>query len=97
MKTLTLAALAALCACPAIAAPTCAPRAVIADALSARYGEARRAMGLTRSGVAEVWANGDTGSWTITLTAPTARSGSRALSWPWDRRLIGAAQSVLNE
>ncbi|MDP5217439.1 hypothetical protein Q5Y75_09445 [Ruegeria sp. 2205SS24-7] len=47
----------------------CAPREVVLDRLSEKYGESRRGIGLVQQGsVMEVFASDDTGTWTITVT-----------------------------
>lgn len=49
----------------------CAPREVVVDRLSSSYGETRQSIGLGAQGsVVEVYASGDTGTWTITVTMP---------------------------
>ncbi|WP_372570836.1 hypothetical protein [Ruegeria jejuensis] len=49
----------------------CAPRDVVLDRLSEKYGESRRGIGLVQQGsVMEVFASDDTGTWTITVTLP---------------------------
>ncbi|MFQ6547360.1 hypothetical protein AADZ90_005340 [Aestuariibius sp. 2305UL40-4] len=49
----------------------CGPRAQIVEQLEDRYGERRRAAGLTADGLLmELFAAEGTGSWTITLTQP---------------------------
>lgn len=53
------------------AAPQCGPRAAILDQLSSRYGETRRGIGLAaNTQVMEIFANTESGSWTITVTLP---------------------------
>ncbi|TCP39955.1 hypothetical protein [Rhodovulum marinum] len=70
-------ALAALClALPALAqaqtARQCAPRDDVVALLADQYGEARQAMGLAANNVVvELFANADSGSWTITGTTAT--------------------------
>lgn len=50
--------------------PLCGPHDQIAEYL-ARYDEARRSVAINQAGMAvEMWANADTGSWTITVTPP---------------------------
>ena len=70
-STTLLAALAALAAIPAPAlAAQCVPRAEALDALTARYGETRRGIGLdSRGTVMEVFA-AEGGGWTILVTRP---------------------------
>lgn len=49
----------------------CAPRGDVIERLAEGYGETRQSMGLgTNSALVEQYANTDTGSWTITVTAP---------------------------
>jgi hypothetical protein len=49
----------------------CAPRDVVLDRLSDKYGESRRGIGLVHQGsVMEVFASDATGTWTITVTLP---------------------------
>lgn len=49
----------------------CAPREVVLKKLTGQYGETRRSMGLAaNSGIVELHASGDSGSWTITVTHP---------------------------
>ncbi len=53
------------------AAPQCAERASVVAQLSEKYGETRRAMGLSANNtVMEMHASGESGSWTITVTLP---------------------------
>ena len=69
MLRLTLCAM--LAAAPAWAEIQCPQRIQVVTALTEKYNESRRAIGLTGNGnVLEVWANAATGSWTITVTAP---------------------------
>lgn len=72
MKLIATTALAALLACPAYAAPNCAPRDNVIERLEGRYGESRQGIGVARQGaVMEIFANTETGSWTIVVTLPT--------------------------
>ena len=49
----------------------CAPRPMVLERLSDRFGETRQSIGLDGSGVqVEVFANEQTGTWTIILTNP---------------------------
>ena len=49
----------------------CAPRDAVIDRLAEGYGETRQSMGLgANNAVVEVFASSETGSWTITVTAP---------------------------
>ena len=50
----------------------CAPRQVVVERLAGGYGETRQSIGLGAQGaVVEVFASNETGTWTITVTAPT--------------------------
>jgi hypothetical protein len=69
---LPLAALA-VCICTSVGAQEparCAPRDVQTGLLTERYGENPVAVGLTPGGVVEMWANAETGTWTVTITKP---------------------------
>jgi hypothetical protein len=47
----------------------CGGRASVEQTLTGQYGETRRGMGMAANNmVMELWANADTGSWTITVT-----------------------------
>jgi hypothetical protein len=49
----------------------CAPHDLIVSRLAERYGESRQSIGLAaNNAVIEVFASLDSGSWTITVTAP---------------------------
>jgi len=49
----------------------CAVHAVMTEMLAERYGEARQTIALAASGVViETWSNLDSGTWTVTMTAP---------------------------
>lgn len=72
LTTLGTAALAALVAFPAKAqsAANCAPRDLVVERLASKYGESRQAMGLgANNAVVELFASGETGTWTITVTS----------------------------
>ena len=73
-KAITCCA-AMLLVTPAYAQTTprnCAPHAVVAETLAGQYGESRHAAGLVANGqLMELYASTDSGSWTITLTAPS--------------------------
>ena len=48
----------------------CGPRALVVERLAEKYGEHAHALGLdTNNGMVEVYANMDSGSWTITVTS----------------------------
>lgn len=72
MKILSTAfALAAISIAGAASAQTCAPRAAVLQHLSDNFGETRQSIGMAEQGrVVEVFANTDSGSWTITVTLP---------------------------
>lgn len=49
----------------------CADHAAMADRLSSQYGESRQAMGLGANNmVMEIYTSPDSGTWTVTMTAP---------------------------
>lgn len=74
LSALALAIVANSAATPAAAA-RCAPRDVVAARLQDKYGEARRAQGLTANGqLLTFWASGAAGSWTVTVTSPAGRT-----------------------
>lgn len=73
MKKIILAALLAVTPIAAFAQQdqrNCAPREAVTERLNERYGETRLGAGLAgdSSVVLEIWANQETGSWTITAT-----------------------------
>ncbi|WP_394707502.1 hypothetical protein [uncultured Celeribacter sp.] len=74
IATLTGAALlmaTTLTAAPASAQQNCAQRDQILDRLTSKYGESRQSIGLApNSGVVEVFASDETGTWTILVTNP---------------------------
>lgn len=50
-------------------AQNCGPREIVVDRLTDRYGETRKAIGLTSDGnLFEVFASDDTGTWTVVIT-----------------------------
>lgn len=59
-------------AVPARAQPqACAERQVVVERLAEGYGETRQALGLgANNAVVEIFANPETGTWTITVTMP---------------------------
>ena len=58
---------------PAQASDPCRPRDIVVERLASKYGEHARALGLvTNNGVVEVYANIESGSWTITVTTVTS-------------------------
>lgn len=72
VKTMLLAAgvlLGAASLVEAQGARNCAPRDKIVERLADKYGETRQSIGLGHNNaVMEVYASGDTGTWTITVT-----------------------------
>lgn len=64
-----LAIVLALFAAPACAA-SCAPRVQVVERLTSQYGENVVGLGLSSAGVMELFANEDSGSWTVVLTTP---------------------------
>lgn len=69
MRLAFLAALMAIACQPAIAA-TCAPHDEVARQLADRYGETRRAMGITATGLLFELYVSEAGTWTAVLTQP---------------------------
>lgn len=56
---------------PAAAQGNCGPRDAVLAHLAAKYGETRQSIGMAANGqVMEVFANTDSGSWTVTVTTP---------------------------
>jgi hypothetical protein len=56
---------------PAHAQQNCAPLDAVVENLTARYGETIQASGISTSGIYVMWwGNIETGSWTVTATAP---------------------------
>lgn len=55
--------------------PICAPREIVIERLSSKYGETRVSVGLTSSGgVVETFANSKSGTWTVLVTGPSGVS-----------------------
>lgn len=71
MRNLILAA--CLMATPLAAqSPQCGPREEVETFLRDKFGETRQSRAMTPSGaLMEVWASLTTGTWTVTVTAPT--------------------------
>lgn len=66
-----LTALAVLLAWPAYAQNNCAPREVVLEMLTQKYGESRQSIGMMGgANVMEMWANMETGSWSAVITRP---------------------------
>ncbi|TCM88025.1 hypothetical protein [Rhodovulum steppense] len=62
----------------------CAPREALIALLADRYGESRQALGLAaNNAVVEIFANPETGSWTITGTLPSGVSCLIASGEAW--------------
>ncbi|MYM57018.1 hypothetical protein [Thalassovita mangrovi] len=73
--TLSCAALMLAGAAQAQSANRCAPRDQVIAQLADRYGETRQSIGLgSNNSVIEVYASGDTGTWTILATLPNGLS-----------------------
>ena len=65
------AGLLALSPAPAPAQMRCGQRAEVIRHLETRFGETQRSIGLQEGrGIVEIFANPDSGSWTILLTTP---------------------------
>jgi len=69
-RTLALAAaLAALAPAASAQGSNCGPRDAVVSHLADRFGESRQSIGLAaNNAVVEVFANLDTGTWTVTVT-----------------------------
>lgn len=66
-----IAALAACMPLPALAQPQCAPREDVVALLSQQHGESVHSIAIEgQGGIVEMWANAETGTWTLTLTRP---------------------------
>lgn len=68
-----LIVLALVIATPAAAqqVPACAPRDGVVKMLAGKYHEEQRGLGIERSGrLVELFANPDTGTWTVLVTEP---------------------------
>ena len=85
-KLLTLAAamlVASSFGGPAVAQSTCGPHASMTMRLDMRYGEARLGIGRGVSNLFEMWANIETGSWTILEVFPSGMACVRAVGEGW--------------
>jgi hypothetical protein len=61
----------ALFAMASTALANCAPREIVADRLASKYGEAVQNIGINDRGqLVEIFANIETGSWTVVQTSP---------------------------
>ncbi|WP_371037393.1 MULTISPECIES: hypothetical protein [unclassified Rhodosalinus] len=56
------------------ALPGCGPRDAMLEELARGWGESRRAAGLASGALVELFANPDTGSWTLTATTAAGRT-----------------------
>lgn len=86
MKTFLALTLAAILSSPVFAQESapCAPRESIVTQLESKYGETRRGAGLqNRGAVTEVFANLETGTWTILVTRPDGVSCAVAAGEAW--------------
>jgi hypothetical protein len=71
MMTLTAVALALLTTQSNAQSSNCARHDIVVERLAVGYGESRQSIGIgANNTVVEVFASLDTGSWTITVTAP---------------------------
>lgn len=63
----------------------CGPRAQVMEVLATKYRESRRGIGMAgASGVVEVFASSDTGSWTVTVSLPDGRTCLLASGTGWE-------------
>ncbi|MBM2575104.1 hypothetical protein JQC91_02195 [Jannaschia sp. Os4] len=93
-----VAAVATLTALPAPAAPdACGPRAAVVARLAERFGETRRALGLARAGIMEIFASDETGTWTVALTMPDGRTCLIASGRHWEERMDDLAHLADSE
>lgn len=67
LATLTFLALAS----PAVAQDQCGPRGDVLSVLTGQYGETQQSQGFGANVLMEVFANPETGSWTIAVTMPS--------------------------
>jgi len=75
MKIAALAAIAACLPMSAVAQTQCGPTSGIYEALTNKHGETRAAAGIEPSGLlVELWANPETGTWTLFYTRPDGLS-----------------------
>ena len=76
MKILPIALLLTVASCrgaPAMAQPNenCGPHSIVVERLETRYGETIQSIGIDYNGLlVELFASHETGSWSITTTAP---------------------------
>jgi hypothetical protein len=63
----------------------CGERAQIVQRLQERYGETRQSIGLQQnSGVVEIFASAESGTWTILITLPNGMTCLMAAGEAWD-------------
>ena len=66
----------------------CGERDQIVDTLTGRFGETRQSWGMGPSGrIVEVYASEETGTWTITITAPNGTTCLVAAGTFWENLL----------
>lgn len=86
MRMMMLAA-AAVVAGPALAddgrSQVCLDRQTMVKRLTERFGEQQLAMGLADKGGMEIYASGDTGTWTVVISLPDGRSCLLAAGGMW--------------
>ena len=69
----------------AVAEPTCGLHATMIMKLDLQYGESRHGIGLSGPGSAfEIWANDETGSWTILKVYPSGQACWMASGEGWE-------------
>ena len=66
-----------------LAAENCAPRGDVIGMLSESFGEVGHGGGLTRQTAVEIWANDESGTWTIITTRPDGMSCIVASGSDW--------------
>lgn len=75
MRALIAALILATAPAAAQQARNCGPRAAVVENLGKKYGESRQGIGLDdRGAMLEIFASAESGSWTITLTAPNGQT-----------------------
>ena len=79
MKTAVAALLLVGSATAAMAQQNCGPRVSVLATLQGKYGESLQSRGTANGRLIEMWANAETGSWTVTVTqagGPTCLLGA---------------------
>ena len=76
MRSLIIGAALAVLSVPAMAQQMpCGPRDKVINGIAGKFGETRQSIGLhPRGSIVEVYANTETGTWTIVVTTPGGRS-----------------------